>query len=105
MGGFHGCDYEVCRLLGCYACGSYKNRRFDGTCHLFLRNVLRLIVTANVVHSSPIIDTVMMKDVRFSETSVLTRATLQPEIVFNIQENMECILSVTKSAIYIYSIN
>jgi hypothetical protein len=45
-------------------CGSYKNRR-----------VIRLLVTANVVPSSPILVTLMMEALRSSETSVLTRAT------------------------------
>jgi hypothetical protein len=40
--------------------------------------VLRLLVTANV-HSSPILITLMMKAIHFSETSVLRRAT-QPNI-------------------------
>jgi hypothetical protein len=37
--------------------------------------VLRLFVTANVVPSSPILVTLMMKALRSSETSVLTRPT------------------------------
>jgi hypothetical protein len=41
----------------------------------FLRSVLRLLVTANVVPSSPILVTLMMLSLRPSETSVLTRAT------------------------------
>jgi hypothetical protein len=41
--------------------GSCKNRR-------------RLLVTANVVPSSPILVTLMMEALRSSETSVLTRA-------------------------------
>jgi hypothetical protein len=39
------------------------------------RSVLRLLVTANVVPSSPILVTLMMDAIRSSETSVLTRAT------------------------------
>jgi hypothetical protein len=42
---------------------------------LFLRSVLRLLVTANVIPSSPILVTLMMEALRFFETSVLTRAT------------------------------
>jgi hypothetical protein len=42
---------------------------------LFLRSVLRLLVTANVVSISPILLTLMMEAIRFSGTSVLTRAT------------------------------
>jgi hypothetical protein len=41
---------------------------------VFLRSVLLLIVTANVVPSSPIV-TLMMEARSSSETSVLTRAT------------------------------
>jgi hypothetical protein len=37
--------------------------------------VLQLLVTANAVLSSPILLTLMMEVVRFSETSVRTRAT------------------------------
>jgi hypothetical protein len=42
---------------------------------LFLRSVLRLLVTANVVPSSLNFATLMMEALSFSETSVLTRAT------------------------------
>jgi hypothetical protein len=42
---------------------------------IFLHSVFRLLVTANVVPSSPILVTLMMVAVRSSETSVLTRAT------------------------------
>jgi hypothetical protein len=41
---------------------------------VFLRSMLRLVVTANVP-SSPILVTLMMEETIFSETSVLTRAT------------------------------
>jgi hypothetical protein len=41
----------------------------------FLRSVLRLLVTANVVPSSPILITLMMEAIHSSETSALTRAT------------------------------
>jgi hypothetical protein len=37
--------------------------------------VLQLLVTANVVPSSPILVTLMMEALRSTETSVLTRAT------------------------------
>jgi hypothetical protein len=40
-----------------------------------LRSVRRLLVTANVVPSSPILVTLMMEALCSSETSVLTRAT------------------------------
>jgi hypothetical protein len=42
---------------------------------VFLRNVRRLLVTANVVPSSPILVTLMMEALSSFETSVLTRAT------------------------------
>jgi hypothetical protein len=62
---------EEFRLMGCYACGSCENRRF-GACR-----VLRLLVTASVVPSSPILITLMMEAMSSSETSVLTRTTQQ----------------------------
>jgi phospholipid N-methyltransferase len=49
---------------------------------LLLRSVRQLLVTANVVPSSPILVTLMMEAIRCSDTSVLTRATQQ-----DIQEN------------------
>jgi hypothetical protein len=42
---------------------------------LFLRSVLQLPITANVVTSSPILVTLMMEALRSSEMSVLTRTT------------------------------
>jgi hypothetical protein len=42
---------------------------------VFLRSVRRLLVTANVVPSSPIVVTLMKEALRSSETLVLTRAT------------------------------
>jgi hypothetical protein len=50
-------------------CGSFKNRR------VFLHSVRRLLVTANVVPSSPILVTLMKEALSSSESSVLTRAT------------------------------
>jgi predicted hotdog family 3-hydroxylacyl-ACP dehydratase len=46
------------------------NRRF-----VFLRSARRLLVTANLLPSSQILVTLMMEEIRSSETSVLTRAT------------------------------
>jgi hypothetical protein len=42
---------------------------------VFLRSMRRLLVTASVVHSSPILFTLMKEVLSSSETSVLTRAT------------------------------
>jgi hypothetical protein len=62
-------------------CGSCKNRRFGGTyplhhlCEVFLRSVLQLLVTANVVPSSLILVTLMMEAIRSTETKVGIRAT------------------------------
>jgi hypothetical protein len=42
---------------------------------VFLRSVLRLLVAACVVPSSPIFVTLMLEIIRSSETSILTRAT------------------------------
>jgi hypothetical protein len=41
---------------------------------VFLRSVRRLLVTVNVVHTSPILVTLMMEALSSSGTSVLTRA-------------------------------
>jgi hypothetical protein len=73
-------------------CDSWNKRRFGGTFYLyhqggknlrtrnnvssnFLRSVHRLLVTANVVPSSPILVTLMMETIRTSEMSVLALAT------------------------------
>jgi hypothetical protein len=42
---------------------------------VFLCNVRRLLIAANIVPSSPILVTLMMEALCSSETSVLTRAT------------------------------
>jgi hypothetical protein len=42
---------------------------------LFLRSVRQLLVTVNVVASSPVLVTLIMEALRSSETSVLTKAT------------------------------
>jgi hypothetical protein len=69
-------------------CGSCKNRNSEWTYrphqggknrrarkNVFIRIVLRLLVTANVIHSSPVLVTLMMEAIRSSETSILARAT------------------------------
>jgi hypothetical protein len=53
------------------SCGSFKYRH----CGVFLRTVFQLLVTANVVPNSPVLFTLKMEGIRFSETSVLTRST------------------------------
>jgi hypothetical protein len=53
-------------------CGSCKNRRPFSI--VFPRSVCPLLVTANVVPISPILVTLMMQAIRFSETSVLITA-------------------------------
>jgi hypothetical protein len=45
-----------------------------GTSLVFLRSVRRVLVTASVVRSSPILVTLMKEALSSSETSVLTRA-------------------------------
>jgi hypothetical protein len=40
---------------------------------VFLHSMRWLLVTANIVPSSPILVTLMMEELHFSETSVLTR--------------------------------
>jgi hypothetical protein len=42
---------------------------------MFIRSVLLLLVTANIVPRSPILVTLMLEAISFSETSVITRAT------------------------------
>jgi hypothetical protein len=88
-------------------CGSRKNRRFGGIYRLHHRDdknqrgknsvnsnyqptqaakkycsVLRLLVTANVVPSSPIHVTLIMEALLSSETLVLTRATTRGTAFF-----------------------
>jgi hypothetical protein len=59
--------------MSCYAVFFCKNRRLLHFT-IFLRSVPRLLVTANVP-SSLILINPMIEALRFSETSVLTRAT------------------------------
>jgi hypothetical protein len=60
-------------------CGSCKNRVSEelspSFIRVFLRSVRRLLVTASVVPSSPILVTLMEEALSSSETSFLTRAT------------------------------
>jgi hypothetical protein len=57
-----------CVIWDVTPCGSCNNL-------VFLRSVRRLLVTATVVPSSPILVTLMKEALRSSETSALTRAT------------------------------
>jgi hypothetical protein len=52
-----------------------KERSKMQFCEVFLRSIRRLLVTASVVPSSPILVTVIKEALGSSETSVLTRAT------------------------------
>jgi hypothetical protein len=58
-------------------CGSCKNRRFGETWRLLHQggSVRRLLVTASVVPSSPILVVLMKEALSSSETSVLTKVT------------------------------
>jgi hypothetical protein len=73
---------EKCRLLGCYAVWLLQEPTFrrnlaspSSGLQVFLRSLRRLLVTASVVPSSPILVTLMMEALCSSYTSVLTRAT------------------------------
>jgi hypothetical protein len=55
-------------------CGGYTDTRREEI-SIFLRSMRRLLVTASVVPSLPILVTLMMEVIRSSEMSVLTRAT------------------------------
>jgi hypothetical protein len=67
---------------------------------VFLRSVIRLLVTANVVLSSPILVTLMMEAIHSSETSLLTRATRHntPEdgiLHSHLRENLKSYIALT----------
>jgi hypothetical protein len=60
----------VCQIRQYTGICSAKNT--DCTHIIFPRSVLQLLVTANVVPSSPILVTLMMEEIRSSCTSLLT---------------------------------
>jgi hypothetical protein len=63
-------DTTLCRLSWIYEVRSMKNALWDVT-----QRVRRLLVTAIVVPSSPVLANLMKEALSSSETSVLTRAT------------------------------
>jgi hypothetical protein len=67
---------------------------------VFLRNVRRLLVTFNVVPSTPIIATLLMEVLRPPDTSVLTSATRRniPEdgiLHSHLRENLKSYIALT----------
>jgi hypothetical protein len=66
------CDCSICNML-ISPLTYHKEIQMDYV--VFLRIVLRLLVTADVVPRSPILVILMMEDIRSSETSALTIAT------------------------------
>jgi hypothetical protein len=61
-------------------------RKLDIKCVVFLGSVRRLLVTASVVPSSPILVILMKEALRSFETSILTRAILHSHR----RENLKC---------------
>jgi hypothetical protein len=60
------------RLVGSRACSIIKETRI-----VFVHSVRRLLFTANIVPSLPILVTLIMEAIRSSETTVHTKATVR----------------------------
>jgi hypothetical protein len=76
---------------------------------IFLRSVRRLLVTASVVPSSPILVILMMEAISSSETSVLTRATrhnIQENTTLHIFSNLCCayLVALALRSLYVYTV-
>jgi hypothetical protein len=66
---------RVTRIGELWSLAVISNRRTLRRHVVFLRSFHRLLVTVNIVPSSPIVVTLMMEALRSTEPSVLTRAT------------------------------
>jgi hypothetical protein len=66
---------DVSEELSAYIIRVTRIIELGTTLEIFIRNVRRLLVTAKVVPSSPILVTLMKEALSSSQTSVLTRAT------------------------------
>jgi hypothetical protein len=65
----------LCRVALVRTDVSEEHRAYIIRVLVFLRSIRRLLVTASVVHSSPILVTLMKEALSSSETSLLTKAT------------------------------